>query len=1275
MADQSLPAWWTEIDEHAPRAGVDPAIIRRIGGAESGLQNIPNASGPGGRPTSSAHGPFQMIRGTFDGLARQYPELGLTDRLDPAQQARAMVYFTRDNITAYRSAAGRDPTPGEIYLNHFLGGAGARRLIGVDDSTPVHRVVSEGAIAANASLFSRNPTVGDLRRWADRHMSGERTPGGTAAPAGREASRPAPFGLAFGDETPSNPVSIREQRAIEIAAANSTPRFGTAAQQAIRQEWSLLWAFQGNGGMAPDPDFRMTPELMRELTQGVPEQYWDYFTQAHSADHAQLLRRRMMDDLAVERSLAGLGWGGVGLRLAAAVLDPAAIGVSIATEGAMAPAIAGMKLGRIGRILSSATSAGASNAIIEAILAGNRPTGDALDVLQAAGIGAVFGSAFGAFSRGHLPAEAARLERVGRSAQARAEADAGRAEGAPEVRLGGDAGAAEASYRESLRADTFDFVRDAPEAADRTAGGRVRFDVSAATKNSENPLTSVLGGNLVEDAVGNADRNVATAIGASERQALISRRHEIRWRQEVDPAYREYAERQGWNWYQRMVRRGEFNEQVTAFVRNTDPSITFDPAVTRAGEAFRAAMDRLRMQAQDPGAEMGATLRPVAGFDGIEANPNYAPRIHDMRRFDEIVSTFGDKNVRALIEEAIRARLPGVEANVARRTAAAYVRKVRALRLGEDSAAARAFSGEDLDGLRTLLREGSMSDDEIEAVVRAMQPREGDTGNTSRAKRRTIMDENFGMWMNSSSTNERRFVRISDLLVNDVEQLFHSYNRSMSGQIALAQTRIRNPNWKPGDTAPEYLVNGITNRGEWDTLIAQVRGVGDEMGQSPEKLATDVKNLEFMYRAIAGIPEPAEASTFGQSLRMLRDYNFIRVMGQVGFAQIPEMMNIMGQVGMRAFLQGIPGFATLRRNAISGRLNSELAHEIEWITGAGTDWLRGTVATRWDDFGNPMTYTGNNAVLNTVDQVMQRGKRVTTALSGMAAVNTFIQRWSAKAVMARFANMAADPSTANMARMRTLGLSDAMLDRVLKQYGQHADFVRGEVSGANLRRLNLEAWTDQEARSAFEHAVFRWSRRIIQENDVGQMARWMSHPLAKTLLQFRSFTLAAWSKNFLHNIHMRDMETFMAFSASMFAAGLTYVAQTHLQAIGRSDREQWLERRLSVDKIALAAFQRAGFTSLSPMFIDMGARGVGADPIFDFRTTGQSSDAIFGNPTVGLIDDASKATAGIAQLLSGEGSQAGMRSVARVLPLQNFLPFTMMFNAMISGLPERERRN
>lgn len=129
-------------------------------------------------PNSSARGRYQFLEGTWNGLAKQYPELGLTPegRTDPAQQERAMEVFTRDNAAAL-AAKGLAVNPGSLYAAHFLGAGGASSVLGQDPASPLSAYVSPEVIQSNPHL--QGMTVGDFVNWTNSKGGGGSSSGYT----------------------------------------------------------------------------------------------------------------------------------------------------------------------------------------------------------------------------------------------------------------------------------------------------------------------------------------------------------------------------------------------------------------------------------------------------------------------------------------------------------------------------------------------------------------------------------------------------------------------------------------------------------------------------------------------------------------------------------------------------------------------------------------------------------------------------------------------------------------------------------------------------------------------------------------------------------------------------------------------------------------------------------------------------------------------------------------------------------------------------------------
>jgi len=117
--------------------------------AESGGRNI-------GSDSSSAFGPYQFTSGTWSNVIKRHPDLGLTeaDRFNPAKQEIAIRAFTADNALALKSA-GLPQTDVNLYMMHFLGEAGGRRMIvGL-----MHHAGEDARNFADPKAVAANPTI------------------------------------------------------------------------------------------------------------------------------------------------------------------------------------------------------------------------------------------------------------------------------------------------------------------------------------------------------------------------------------------------------------------------------------------------------------------------------------------------------------------------------------------------------------------------------------------------------------------------------------------------------------------------------------------------------------------------------------------------------------------------------------------------------------------------------------------------------------------------------------------------------------------------------------------------------------------------------------------------------------------------------------------------------------------------------------------------------------------------------------------------------------
>ena len=583
-----------------------------------------------------------------------------------------------------------------------------------------------------------------------------------------------------------------------------------------------------------------------------------------------------------------------------------------------------------------------------------------------------------------------------------------------------------------------------------------------------------------------------------------------------------------------------------------------------------------------------------------------------------------------------------------------------------------------MEVLRQDLAKFGMDKDAIEKALYHLDEKASESGGkslTSRQKRRTLMDENFSMTIQGK--NGAREVAVSELWEDNLNSIVHAYNKQMSGAVAFGTMRVENPKWKVGDPAEErYIVDGIHSAGDWDKFKAQIRAHDVEVrqGDMRQTVEREIKDLDFAADSIRGIPNDLDRTRLGQWMRIAQNANFVRLMSQAGFASIAEFGKMLGEFGIKNVAKAVPGFTDFMRDVRTGKLLRDEMEDLEYAFTMGTDFIRGAGTTwRGNDAASSLADGANrSASLDGLEQGLKKASRYVSAVT-LVPVNQTLEVWSMKAALASFRNAAENPGKKVLSeqKMRIIGLDAEMQSKVLKEIQKHDKWVYGE-NGRKVRILGLEHWEPQ-TRSAFEHAVSTWTRRVIQQNDLGQMNAVLGHPVAKVLFQFRNFTIGAWSKQTLAMAHTRELGDFYGFLASMMLGSMAYAVQTRANMIGLSaeDQKKKMAESLSMEKVAASAFQRAGASSLLPGAFDMASGVFGFEPVFNTRSTGQPVQGLVANPTIGMIDGIYGAAKGLSSSLHPEGHLTS-GDVNRALRMFGNFPLMVQgINAASSNFPSK----
>ena len=787
------------------------------------------------------------------------------------------------------------------------------------------------------------------------------------------------------------------------------------------------------------------------------------------------------------------------------------------------------------------------------------------------------------------------------------------------------------------------------------AFAKARGDKSSVLRRSESPFMRSMSEKFAEEAVGNVDssRSIITADLVKHNYAMTT---ETLFYKNYAPAFEKFMkEVKGKKFVSKYViqDRLEFSNLVARAVRG---EIIDVPGVAEGALATRKVLKKILDDLKKEGVE---------GAAEVLENPNYFPRKWSIGRMQDMQEKIPYNKLINFLKNSLVRGSQDLSDVDGLRIAKHIYKVVNTNKFGDGFSIDRLLYTTDADELRTLITDyADLDAGEVEDLVQALlKPGRGKATAVPRLRRRASFDENY------EETIDGFKIKFTDLLDNNTEGLMGSYIEQMSGQIALARIGIK--------SRQDYtkILNKVKESYEIPEIAKKY-----STGIGKKRKAIELETLDTIYKNIIGIPTEKNIQGLGATIaRNLRKYNYVNVFNQVGFSQIPEMGNVVATAGLRGMVKYMPEFRKILSRAKDGKLSNEFLDEIETlVSGTGSNRLVDSTINRTDDFAGVTTKVGK------IEKTLDVAARVTSDFSGFHAVDMASRRLAAITSfdkLAMYATGRLKVTDAVLKRYRNIGFSDSELQGVFESIKKNATFIEGGLTGRKIRRFNIDQWEDQDLANKMSLYMSRHIRRIVQENNYGEMlVMGTDGTLGKTMLQFRNFVITAYSKQLLHGLHMRDFTAFASAMTSTFIAGLVYVAQTHIQAIGKSpeEKQDFLNERLSLLSVGKAAFQRSTYSTLMPTFIDTFRAAGGSEPLFNYRSSGLEINLVTGNPTYRLIEKGGGALVGVTQSILDDEydfSKQSLYKLKAIAPYQNMLGITNILQYLIddSDLPDKPK--
>jgi hypothetical protein len=1045
-------------------------------------------------------------------------------------------------------------------------------------------------------------------------------------------------------------------------------------KDAFNQESTLAYLMNSNP-YRDDPNFKAPSEEQRLkdlLDRGLdPEHYAKFTGGSTSADGYNRQLQNAVEDSERLKRLQGAGMTGAALQIANQFLDPVSLATDIAV-GAVAPQIVfGKRAGQVSRVLVGALSAGSGALASTGLNYAVNPNATKADLLMGVAFGIGVGGVAGKLmSRGATMSEGVQLQRVGQRVIAEHEG----------VPMGSGFGGAAPSGVNEPRLP-FEAPISELDHADiaKTAFGGARADLSAQLDKSPLVTTRALGGALVQDGTGKLGGAINGKAASEEAENFVNEFRSVYFRT-YKAQLQKVFDREGAGMTDRFWKgttERKFNDDVDRYVRDRTYAggDKYSEEVRTVGKVIRDNLKELNQLQKNPWKREGLEGRSVFGHENIPDNAYYMPREWQSARIAASYNTYVKGTLDDLFFGAFRSANADMEEGALRKLSGAFVKSLTDRSLGLDDNVIRTLSGDNVDEMVEMLvkHKGLSEEDAKDIAENFRKVPKGDAGRDTHQRRRSLLDEEYQLPYKPRTVHgvtEDKPLSIRDLFNTDATAVLDRYTRNAAGNIAMARIRVADP--KSG----KLVIDGLTSQKEIDDYLNMIRKeAADKPNVTPAQVAKDIKNVELAINAIKGHHvDGLEGTELGFWLRAIRKFNFSRIMNQAGFAAVPEIGNIVGSAGLKAALSQMPAVRRMVTDAGELALKDGLADDIEYALGIGTERLNRYAPSDVYDDVMSVVDDGSRGWRDHVSNALERANRVTADASGMSFIDATTRRWAAKAIIQNFANMAAKGKGISAKRLADLGIDEAMSKRIMKEM-KNPDFI--PMKGQKVTGLRFDGAKDKEAAEYFRRAVIRKTNQVIQKNDVGNLMPFMNGAVGKVIMQFRSFMAASYVKNSLKSLHMRDQEAVVGAAVTTGIAYLTYALQMQAQAIGRSDREEFLAKRLETGNHIKSAIARSGWSSIAPMLIDTVVPALGGNAQFSYaRTTGQTSNILFGNPTFGLLDDIAGATkAGAGAMRSGPLSQEELRAFQKISAFGNALPALISYNTLISDNPERAPRS
>ncbi len=659
---------------------------------------------------------------------------------------------------------------------------------------------------------------------------------------------------------------------------------------------------------------------------------------------------------------------------------------------------------------------------------------------------------------------------------------------------------------------------------------------------SENPILKAAAGILVENTMGGSGRRVTAALRKAQwerefvgNSVVAVGSHYETFRNKRLGVIKGIADDLG-----EAKTRKEFNEAVYMEVnaRGLGRDIGSAPEVKSAADALEVSYERMLKAQKD--------VR-TTGWGALPDNSRgYMPRVTDKRQWLTLSTTRKQAMHKALAEQ-FRER-GDMDAAFADRVASKYLDHISTNANGGHEIPANVHDPMAVDYVNEAMKAAGMTEAEIREFASRMA-----RGGPSHTKARLDLDV-----LKEYTDEDGKTFRLMDLLETDPIELLRGQARRVSGEVALTQHGVM------GSAGLKLLRRAAE----------KAQKAGD---------AGHVKGMEAFDQVAAemlGRPFGDEMPTWMEGALTA---NAASNLGFMGWMQMGELINTATGLGVMDTMRMVADFPRLMQEvkvlAKGGKVENGILGSLE-VSGAEFGLAGYKMITQYDNPSSIHAAVGRQDSGTLIKSVRVMGHKL-----GTVSLHRIIQATQVRGVAEQITKKSLRyiREGKESKALADMGFTPDMVERIR---GELPRIAKWDANGT-LASLDMTKASDHTLIGDFIATVNRGAGQLIQDTFIGETGKWQHSNLGKVMTQFRSFPITAMEKQWgrLRGMHGAPAALGIVMAAAPLGFAM-YAARTAVNAIGRPDADEYIEKQFQPIAVGRGLMNYIGALGLAPDMMD-----------------------------------------------------------------------------------------